>query len=307
MTLPVHPEEDTLVQSSSDSNFHQKRRHSAALDVPERATESPNSLSGSPVFAGRSGSPVLNRTLSGSPTSGLVGSPTQHRRLQMRLGRVSPLATTQHSSRNGSQDIEESMELSSVQFAQQVGSQSDGVLPTGVYGHTMEQPPINQHNTGARLSLQGQHSGSNLETIGLGHPALQHISVPNQPLHSDTSNIGATQPNNLYSTINSPPTPIQPSINQNNLPLLPMSVPSNSSNSSSHLTQTTAASDILPQQQPVLSAVPSEQRYPVPNLVPAGSFHLSERGGTQFIDDSDLVQAMEESSLETGVPIHHGK
>ncbi|XP_072033039.1 uncharacterized protein, partial [Amphiura filiformis] len=89
----------------------------------------------------------------------------------------------------------------------------------------------------------------------------------------------------------------------------------NSSSLSSHPSQTIDDSELLQgsalasqQQQPVLSAVPSEQRYPVPNLVPAGSFHLSE-GGTQFaIDDSDLVQAMEESTAETGVtnpPVHH--
>ncbi|XP_072033828.1 serine/threonine-protein kinase SIK3-like isoform X2 [Amphiura filiformis] len=102
MTLPVHPEEDAIVQSTSESNF-QLRQHSSALDVPERAsesvtgrwTDSPNStgLSGSPVLntlSGRSGSPVLNRTLSASPTSGLVGSPTQHRRLECEVRACKP-------------------------------------------------------------------------------------------------------------------------------------------------------------------------------------------------------------------------
>ena len=326
MTLPVHPEEDTSSHHHHlrETSF-QQRQSSSALDVPERSTESPSGrwtdspnsttgLSGSPQLtslAGRSGSPVLNRTLSSSPTSGLIGSPSQHRR--GRMGRVSPLVATGRS-RSGSQDMEESMDLSSVQFGQPVGSKSDGVLPTGVYGHSMEPSMTRVTNL---PSLQGQ-SGSSLDTIETvgqsGLPTLSQMSVPN-PLQQQQENLSAGVGGTVF-----PITSIQQSVNQNNLSsLLPMTLPSNSS-STSHPSQTIVNSDLLQggplasQQQPILSAVPSDQRYPLPNLVPVGPYHLTERGTQFVIDDSDLVQAMEEGSSETtssssssSTTPHHGE
>ena len=345
-SLPVHPEEG--------ESGHHPQPTTAALDVPERVTDSPTGrwtdspgLPASPVLntyipTGRSCSPVLSRTLSASPTSGLTGSPNLHRRRGMSQGQVSPLVVH---SRNGSQEtMEETMDTNTVQFVQQVGSQSDGVLPTGVYDRgrslTIEQSAhststtttTTSHGRAPRMILQG---GSNyIGTLG-GVGGLPQMSVPTAPFEPHSESIPTTttatsidtgQPiNHQY--------PLPSSINQNTDNFLPVNLPSSTSSHHQHhhhhhhhphhpVTHTLVnTSDFINRQQPaatqqpVFSAVPPEQRYPLPNLVSPGTFHYGTEGGGRplhVVDDSELVHAMEESgsSMETSMsnsPIHHGK